>query len=380
MVLRRTDAAYAWVTPTRLRPSTSMIWSFTCILTHSSKKKKYKFPHAAYKSVSCTNDPCGLDIYPLSRTTRVSRYQKGKTSLDFTEATHSEWQWHPLGHMQVCTLLQTDNHASTQPLSFLHAGCPSCHPTNSVKAPKAHCYLLNKAKGIRKHQWLLWSEKLSQGFLLRMAVTDGTDLPSRAAAPPSVNVLMNIPSFSSPASAPTPIPMILRPRPSLPASHCIHLKYKVICKSTHTHIHTRLMALCPGLPGSAGTSKIKPIWILLKQETVSGSGISWAICKSAPRSRQTTTPAPHHSVFTGRMPFLPPNQQHQSTEVIWHKATSLLAQKNRRVWPGFETSQPLDVNTKYFSDVATMKRLKDSSMHTPLFIFCNFLSLVFFIL
>jgi len=38
------------------------------------------------------------------------------------------------------------------------------------------------------------------------------------------------------------------------------------------------------------------------------------ICKSAPRSRQITTPAPHHSVFTGRMPFLPPNQQRQSTE------------------------------------------------------------------
>jgi len=33
-VLRRTEAAYAWVTPTRLRPSTSIIWSFTCILTH----------------------------------------------------------------------------------------------------------------------------------------------------------------------------------------------------------------------------------------------------------------------------------------------------------------------------------------------------------
>ena len=46
----------------------------------------------------------------------------------------SEWQWHQLGHMQVCTSLQTDNHASTPPLSFLQAGCPSCHPTNSVKA------------------------------------------------------------------------------------------------------------------------------------------------------------------------------------------------------------------------------------------------------
>ena len=47
---------------------------------------------------------------------------------------------------------------------------------------------------------------------------------------------------------------------------------------------------------------------------MSGSGISWAICTSAPCSRQITTPAPHHSVFTGRMPFLPPNQQRQSTE------------------------------------------------------------------
>ena len=57
------------------------------------------------------------------------------------------------------------------------------------------------------------------------------------------------------------------------------------------------MALCPGLPGWAGTRKVKRIWILLKQETVSGSGISWAICKSEPRSRQITTPAPHRSVF-----------------------------------------------------------------------------------
>jgi len=43
----------------------------------------------------------------------VSRYQKGKTNLDFIEARDSEWQWHQLGHMQVCTSLQSDNHAST---------------------------------------------------------------------------------------------------------------------------------------------------------------------------------------------------------------------------------------------------------------------------
>jgi len=45
--------------------------------------------------------------------------QKGKTNLDFTEAADSEWQWHQLGH------------------SFLQVGCPSCRPTNSIKALKA---------------------------------------------------------------------------------------------------------------------------------------------------------------------------------------------------------------------------------------------------
>ena len=74
---------------------------------------------------------------PLSGTTQVSQYQKGKTDLDFTEARDSEWQWHQLGRMQVCTSLQTDNHASTHHSVFLQAGCPSCCPTNSVKALKA---------------------------------------------------------------------------------------------------------------------------------------------------------------------------------------------------------------------------------------------------
>jgi len=73
-----------------------------------------------------------------------------------------------------------------------------------------------------------------------------------------------------------------------------------------THAYTRILvshthpfngSLSPtGLPRWVGTRKVKPIWILLKQETVSGNGISWAVCKSASRSRQITT-APHHSVF-----------------------------------------------------------------------------------
>jgi len=81
----------------------------------------------------------------------VSQYQKGETNLDFTEARDSEWQWHQLGHIQVCTLLQTDSNASTPPLSFLQAGCPSCCPTNSIKALKA--------PSLYKTEWLsAWSE------------------------------------------------------------------------------------------------------------------------------------------------------------------------------------------------------------------------------
>jgi len=91
--------------------------------------------------VKCCNTHTPV-LWPFSGTTRVSRYQKGKTNLDFTEARDSEWQWHQLGHMQVCNSLQTDNHASTPPLGFLQAGCPSCHPTNSVKALKANTTIL----------------------------------------------------------------------------------------------------------------------------------------------------------------------------------------------------------------------------------------------
>ena len=65
----------------------------------------------------------------LSETTQVSRHQKGKTNLDFTEARDSEWQWHQLGHMQVCTSLQTDSHASTPPLR--PDALPAAQPTAS---------------------------------------------------------------------------------------------------------------------------------------------------------------------------------------------------------------------------------------------------------
>jgi len=98
---------------------------------------------------------------------------------------------------------------------------------------------------------------------------------------------------------------------SLDTVRCSH-------NNRQSRLHTRLTALCPGPSRWAGTRKIKTIRILLKQETVSGSGISWAICKSAHRSRQIQTPAPHHSVFyrpdalSAAQPTVSKHWRHQS--------------------------------------------------------------------
>ena len=85
-----------------------------------------------------------------------SRYQKGKTNLDFTEARGSEWQWHQLGHMQVCTLLQTDNHASTSPLRFLRPNKGVFYRPDALPAAQPTA---------SKHwRWLLVAQILEKSF------------------------------------------------------------------------------------------------------------------------------------------------------------------------------------------------------------------------
>ena len=86
---------------------------------------------------------------PLSGTTRVSRYQKGKTNLDFTGARDSEWQWHQLGHMQVCTSLQTDNHASTSLLSMFTGRMP-------FLPPNQQCQSTEGSYDLRKFNFTNW--------------------------------------------------------------------------------------------------------------------------------------------------------------------------------------------------------------------------------
>ena len=102
-------------------------------------------------STSCFILPVHTHIYPfnsfLSRTTQVSWYQKGKTNLDFTEARDSEWQWHQLGHMQVCTSLQTDNRASTPPLSFFTDRNPFLLPYQQHQSTEGNASAGDQAVG-----------------------------------------------------------------------------------------------------------------------------------------------------------------------------------------------------------------------------------------
>jgi len=94
-----------------------------------------------------------------------------------------------------------------------------------------------------------------------------------------------------------------------------------------------LLQLFYGLLNFSGTTRVswyqkcktKANLDLLEQETASNSGISWAICKSAPHHRQITMPAPITHYFTRQMPFLPPNQQRQSTE-------GNSTEKGRKLW------------------------------------------------
>jgi len=90
----------------------------------------------------------------------------------------------------------------------------------------------------------------------------------------------------------------------------IKLKDRVPSKELKERLGLLLLLLHPFNGSLSRTTQVswyqkdKTNLNLLEQEIVSGSGISWAICKSAPRIRQITTPAPHHSDFY-RMDALP---------------------------------------------------------------------------
>jgi len=126
----------------------------------------------------------------------------------------------------------------------------------------------------------------------------------------------------------------------------------------HHHHHTHLTAHFPGLPRWAGTRKVKPIWILLKQETVSGSGISWAMCKSAPRSRQITMPAPHRSVFY-RPDALPATQPTASKH--WRQLSLDVLSANTREQSHFAYSILSFANVNMGNDISVANPAANSN-------------------
>jgi len=90
----------------------------------------------------------------------------------------------------------------------------------------------------------------------------------------------------------------------------------------YTHTHT-FKALFPGLPGWASTRKAKPIWIFywskrqwrhLYSPIYTPIFYLLKLYTAMPVQTDNHASTPPHSFFTGRMPFLPPSQQHQSTE------------------------------------------------------------------
>jgi len=78
--------------------------------------------------------------------------RKVKTNLDFTEARDSEWQWHQLGHMQVCTSLQADNYASTPPLSFFTDLMPFLPPNQQCLSTEGT--IINVLNALKFVVWL----------------------------------------------------------------------------------------------------------------------------------------------------------------------------------------------------------------------------------
>ena len=87
---------------------------------------------------------------------------------------------------------------------------------------------------------------------------------------------------------------------------------------------------------------------------MSCSGISWAICKSAPRSRQITTPAPHHSVFLqAGCPSCRPTNSVKALNATVETRCTINPQQ-------FEVME-LDNHGRPFSKNATTRRLSTSS-------------------
>jgi len=110
----------------------------------------------------------------------VSRYQKGKTNLDFTGARDRERQWYQLGHMQVCTSLQTDNHTSTSLLKFFTGRMPFLPPNQQCQSTEGKGYRYQQSIFKRYHSDKHFSEFLPKRWRQKSAGTDMEQIMSRS--------------------------------------------------------------------------------------------------------------------------------------------------------------------------------------------------------
>ena len=222
-------------------------------------------------------------------------------------------QWHLLDHLQTtCTSLH--QHLITQ---FLQAECSSWRPTNSVKALKAipspgkfqQTVLVmtspvpavspSSASCFRQFRQRWWNSSCLSSLGRRrrsLYLQSITTWPLTEMQKWRVRIGL---SMSSPATS------------TSTQEHTKHVHIQYVVQETNTQPFNGPLSWTTQV---SRYQKGKPIWVLLKQETVSGSGISWAICKSASCSRQTTTPAPHRPPlkFFYRPDALPATQ-HQRT-------------------------------------------------------------------
>jgi len=118
-------------------PTTTFIFLSSYSYTHS---KQAWDPYGTYTTTTLASF-IGL----FSRTTWVSQYQKGKTSLYSNDARDDgvlRWQWRQLDHMEtICTSLQTDNHTNTSSLNFYRPDAlPDAQPTVSKHWRQHHYY------------------------------------------------------------------------------------------------------------------------------------------------------------------------------------------------------------------------------------------------
>ena len=141
----------------------------------------------------------------------MSRYQKRKTNLDFTEARDSEWQWYQLGHMQVCTLLQTDNHASTPPLSFFTGRMPFLPPNQQRQSTEG----INQTESKKQKLVTLVTHTHTFKGLLSETIRVSRYQKGNHASTPPISFL----HAGCPSCCPTNSVKILQYRYSL----CIHL-------------------------------------------------------------------------------------------------------------------------------------------------------------